>query len=80
MNCSGGVMTDMVKSMTLKEALEQKCYAALEPARTTLKHLMKLIPAANKDWVLLPDARIFIPKINADLWSRIPKEVKDETK
>lgn len=75
-NCSGGVLSDLVKTMTLREALEQKCYHALEPARTVAKHLKALIPAANHDWHLVPDARIFIPNTNADLWSRIkPKEV-----
>lgn len=76
-NCSGGVLQDLVKTMTLRDALEQKCYASLEPARTTAKHLMSLIPAANHDWKLVPDAKIFIPNVNADLWSRIqPQEVK----
>jgi len=75
-NCSGGVLSDLVKTMTLKNALEQKCYASLEPARTVVKHLKALVPAANHDWQLVPDARIFIPKLGADLWSRQPKEVQ----
>lgn len=72
-NCSGGVLTNLVRSMSLRDALESKCYAALEPGRTVVKHLKSLIPAANLDWNLVPDARIFIPKITADLWSRNPK-------
>lgn len=68
-NCSGGVLTDLVKSMPFRDALETKCYTALEPARTTLKYLKKLIPAPNHDWTLVPDARIFIPSAEG-LWPR----------
>lgn len=75
-NCSGGVMSDLVPSMSFRDALEKKCYPSLDAGRTILKHLKALIPAANQDWALLPDARIFIPKVTADLWSRNqPKEV-----
>lgn len=76
-DCSGGVLKSFVPSMTLREALEQKCYAALEPGRTIVKHLKSIIPPANHDWVLMEDARLFIPKVTADLWSRNqPNEVK----
>lgn len=74
-NCSGGVMSGLVPTMTLREALEKKCYAALEPGRTIVKHLRFLdmvVPCASLDWRLIPEARIFVPK-SADQWSPNPK-------
>lgn len=70
-NCSGGVLTGLVPTMTLREALEKKCYAALEPGRTIVKHLRFLdvvVPCASLDWRLVPEARIFVPQ-SADQWS-----------
>ncbi len=60
-NCSGGVFSDLLPTMSLREALETKCYAALDPGRTIVKFLKTLIPAPNLDWNLRPDARLFLP-------------------
>lgn len=60
-NCSGGVLTDLVKSMPLREALETKCYAALEPGRTILKHLPSVIVDGKAHWTLFEPDRLFIP-------------------
>lgn len=65
-NCSGGVLTDLIKSMTLKQAIEDKCYAALEPGRTTAKHLFSLIPDGKTGFVLNEKERIFYKKQNVD--------------
>lgn len=65
-NCSGGVLTDLIKSMPLKQAIEDKCYAALEPGRTTAKHLFALIPDGKEEFNLNEKERIFYKKQTVD--------------
>lgn len=69
-NCSGGVMENFVPSMPLRQALERHCYSALEPARAAVKFMRKIVPAANLDWFLDEEARIFVPTDNAS-WSSL---------
>lgn len=65
-NCSGGVFTDQIKTMRLKDAIEEKCYAALEPGRTVVKHLDALIPDGKSDFYLDEKERIFFKKPTVD--------------
>lgn len=60
-NCSGGALTDLVKTMNLKDAIEQKCYQALDPGRTIAKHLFPIIPDGKRGWAFDDDNKIFIP-------------------
>jgi hypothetical protein len=65
-NCSGGVLSNQILSMPLLKALEEKCYAALEPMRTSAKFLRELI-GVNRDWRLVKEARIFVPTSQSQL-------------
>lgn len=66
-NCSGGVLSDLLPTMSLRQALETKCYDALEPGRSTVKFLRTLLPDAKRGDLLDPTERIFVPNPNADI-------------
>lgn len=72
-NCSGGVLESLTKSMTLTAALQEKCYPSLDPGRTVAKHLLKIIPDGKANWTLFDNDRIFIPTNQAALQAPNPK-------
>ncbi len=60
-NCSGGVFSDQIKSMPLKEVLIQKCSATLERGATVVKFLPSLISDCKQGWIYNYNENIWKP-------------------